>query len=101
MAREMGKVLTADDLMGLGQYEMAAQLFAAGTTHIPATATARPAPAECSDPIDVARRASQRYGRDRGEIEAEIRKRQQPSHGGNVTSIGRRPSNKSGNGGRS
>jgi len=99
MAREMGNVLTADDLMGLGQYEMAAQLFASGTTHIPATAAARPAPEPCSDPEEVARHARQRYGTPRSEVEAALRARQQPtsSSGG----VGRRTRHHANGGGRS
>lgn len=98
MAREMGKVLTADDLMGLGQYEMAAQLFAGGTTHIPATVNARPTPAVCSDPIEVAEAARQRYGMARGDVEAALRARQQAS--GNAAVARKTRASKS-NGGRS
>ena len=41
IARELGGVLTADDLQGLGAYEVAAQLFAAGSTQTVATASTR------------------------------------------------------------
>jgi hypothetical protein len=98
MAREMGKVLTADDLMGLGRYEMAAQLFAGGTTQVPATVDARPAPPTCSDPNEVVEAARQRYGVARDDVEAALRARQQAGGHGPVA---RRNRSSRPNGGRS
>jgi len=86
MEREMGGVLTDDDLMGLGQYEIAAQLFAGGSTQIPATATTRPMGPTCSDPAEILELSRRRYGVDRDEVEAAIRRRQ---HGQVATSVGR------------
>lgn len=98
MAREMGGVLTPEDLMGLGQYEVAAQLFAGGSTQIPVTATTRPMGAECSDSGEVRERSRRRFGVAREEVEAALRKRQQSEP---AKSLGRRDRRQTGNGGQS
>jgi hypothetical protein len=98
MAREMGGVLTPEDLMGLGQYEVAAQLFAGGSTQIPVTATTRPMGAECSDSAEVRERSRRRFGVAREEVEAALRKRQQSEP---AKSLGRRDRRPDGNGGQS
>jgi hypothetical protein len=63
--------------MGLGQYEVAAQLFAGGSTQIPVTATTRPMGPETSDASAVRDASRSRFGVPRSEVEAAIRKRQQ------------------------
>jgi Type IV secretory system Conjugative DNA transfer len=97
MAREMGGVLTPEDLMGLGQYEVAAQLFAGGSTQIPVTATTRAIGPESSDSAVVRERSRQRFGVDRAEVETAIRKRQQS---GPPRSVGRRDRRQVRNGGQ-
>jgi hypothetical protein len=88
MARQLGGPLTADDLQGLGAYEVAAQLFAGGSTQTAATGRTRPLPPPSADPEDIRRWSRQQYGVDRDEIELAIRKRQM---GRTEGPIGRRP----------
>jgi hypothetical protein len=85
--RELGGVLTADDLQGLGAYEVVCQLFAAGTTLPPATGKTRPLPLPCSDAATIRHLSRERYGIDRDKVEAAIRQRQ--SSGG-TGAVGRR-----------
>jgi hypothetical protein len=87
MARQLGGPLTADDLQGLGAYEVAAQLFAGGSTQSAATGRTRPLPQPSSDPEEIRRWSREQYGVDRDEIELAIRKRQMGSTAG---PIGRR-----------
>jgi energy-coupling factor transporter ATP-binding protein EcfA2 len=85
MAREMGTILSADDLQGLGAFEVVCQLFAAGTTQAPATGKTRPLLPPTAD-ADVIRSASrQRFGVDREAIEKSIRERQS---GGSAGALG-------------
>ena len=70
MARELGTILTADDLQGLGAFEVACQLFAAGTTQAPATGRTRSLGAPSSDaeairPLPAALRRRPERRRDR------------------------------------
>jgi hypothetical protein len=88
LARQMGGPLTADDLQGLGAYEVAAQLFAAGSTQTAATGLTRPLGPPSADPDEIRRWSREQYGVDRDEIEIAIRKRQMGSTAG---PIGRRP----------
>jgi hypothetical protein len=76
IARELGGVLTADDLQGLGAYEVAAQLFAAGTTQPVATATTRPMGEATGSADDVRASSREKYGVARGEVEKQLRSRQ-------------------------
>jgi hypothetical protein len=76
VARELGGVLTVDDLQGLGGFEIAVQLFAHGSTQAPATARTRPMPPIISDPAVVRAESRKRYGVPRDEVEAAIRERQ-------------------------
>ncbi|MCU1387851.1 MAG: Type secretory pathway VirD4 component-like [Ilumatobacteraceae bacterium] len=75
MAKELSGMLSADDLQGLGAYEVAAQLFANGSTQPPATGRTRPAPAPISDPAELRALSRQRYGIDRQVIEDALRAR--------------------------
>jgi type IV secretory pathway TraG/TraD family ATPase VirD4 len=77
IARELGGVLTDDDLQGLGAYEVAAQLFAAGTAQTVATASTRPmgVPTGSADAVRASSR--QQYGVARDEVEKQLRSRQQ------------------------
>jgi hypothetical protein len=76
IAREFGGVLTADDLQGLGAYEVAAQLFAAGTTQPVATATTRPMGEPNGSADDVRTSSREQYDVARVEVEKQLRSRQ-------------------------
>lgn len=76
MARQMGTMLTPDDLQGLGAFEVACQLFAAGTTQAPATGRTRPLPAVTADAEAIRATSRERFGVDREAIEKAIRARQ-------------------------
>jgi hypothetical protein len=95
MARQLGGPLTADDLQGLGAFEVATQLFADGSTQSAATGRTRPLSPPCSDPEQIRRWSSEQYGVERDEIEAAIRKRQMGNTSG---PIGRRPTASPGGG---
>jgi hypothetical protein len=84
MAREVAPVLTADDLSGLGPYEVVCQLFAGGMTQAPATGRTRPLPVECSSGTEIRQISRERYGVDRDEVERTIRERQQGTRNGHV-----------------
>ena len=76
LARELGPIVTPEDLMGIPAYEVVAQVFSAGRTQAPLTARTYPASPAVADP-EIARRASRtRYGVARGIVEAEIQKRE-------------------------
>jgi energy-coupling factor transporter ATP-binding protein EcfA2 len=85
--RELGTILTAEDLQGLGSFEVVCQLFAAGTTQAPATGRTRPLPPVTSGAGAIRDASRKRYGVDRAEIERAIRDRQS---GGSVGGVGRR-----------
>ena len=87
MARQLGGPLTANDLQGMGAWEVAAQLFAGGSTQTAATGRTRPLLPPCADPDEIRRWSSEQYGVDREEIELAIRKRQM---GPTAGPIGRR-----------
>jgi energy-coupling factor transporter ATP-binding protein EcfA2 len=76
MAKELGGVLSADDLQGLGAYEVACQLFAGGRVHAPATGRTRPLGPPTADPEAIRQRSRDRYGVPRAEVEWAIRDRQ-------------------------
>lgn len=76
MEKEMAGMLTADDLSGLGAFDVVVQPFAAGSTQPPATGRSRPLPPPISEPEEIREASRARYGRPRAEIEAEIRARQ-------------------------
>jgi energy-coupling factor transporter ATP-binding protein EcfA2 len=76
MERELGGLLSADDLQGLGSFEVVCQLFAAGTTLPPATGKTLPLPPPCSDARAIRTSSRDRYGVARGQIERDIRERQ-------------------------
>ena len=76
IARELGGVLTSDDLQGLGAYEVAAQLFAAGTTQPVATAKTRPLDPPSSSADEIRELSRQTYGMPRQEVDRQLRERQ-------------------------
>ncbi len=87
MARQMGTILSADDLQGLGAFEVVCQLFAAGTTQAPATGRTRALGPISSDADDIRVHSRERYGVDREDIERALRDRQS---GGSPGGLGRR-----------
>jgi Type IV secretory system Conjugative DNA transfer len=84
MAREMGTILSADDLQGLGSFEVACQLFAAGTTQAPATGKTRPLSPVIADSAAIREASRLRFGVDRETIEKSIRERQSGGSSGTV-----------------
>ncbi len=76
VARELGGVLTADDLQGLGGFEVALQLYAGGNTQPVATGRTRPLGEPTSSAAAIRELSRQRYGIDRAEVERQIRDRQ-------------------------
>ena len=76
VAKELGGIFTADDLTGLGPYEVVTQIYAGGATQTPATARTRPLPKATSDPEAIRRHSRERYGVARQDVEASIRQRQ-------------------------
>jgi hypothetical protein len=89
MAREMGTILSADDLQGLGAYEVACQLFAGGTTQAPATGKTRPLGSVCADAAVIRNASRQRYGVPSAVVEQAIRQRQGGATPGGVGRRGR------------
>jgi len=87
MAKELGTLLTADDLQGLGAYEVVAQLFAQGTLQAPSTGRTRPLGPPTSDPAAIRAESRSHYGVPRDEVEQAIRDRQS---GPTAGPIGRR-----------
>jgi hypothetical protein len=93
MAQQMGGLLTADDLGGLGRFEVVSQLYAGGFTQAPATGRTRSLSPPSANSAEILGRSRNRFGVDRDEIEAAIRKRQRVTPSG---SVGRRRSHRSG-----
>lgn len=84
LAREFDPHLTPADLMGLGPYETVMSLAAGAQTVAPVTGRTRPLPNALDAAVAVRQRSAARYGRDRAEVEAAIRARQQPPASGPV-----------------
>jgi hypothetical protein len=87
MSLEMGTILSADDLQGLGAFEVACQLFAGGTTQAPATGKTRPLMPPTTDSAAIRMTSRERYGVDQSAVERSIRERQA---GASAGSVGRR-----------
>jgi len=84
-ARELTPYLGADDLRGLGPYEVVASISTGDRVAPPATGRTRPLPPGNGDAELVRELSRQRWGRDRDEIESELRRRQErPSGSGPV-----------------
>ena len=85
LAQEVAPRLTAQDLTGLGAHEVVATLAIGSRVAPPATGVTRPAPPVISDGAAIRERSRQHYGRDRAEIEAEMRRRhERPAGAGPV-----------------
>jgi len=87
LARELAPHLTAADLGGLDPYEVVVSLSTGNRVAPPATGVTLPPPPPAGQAAAARAASRQRYGIDRGDIEAAIRRR----HGGNAGSglIGR------------
>lgn len=94
VARDLGGLLTPEELQGLGAFEVVCQLYAAGATQPPATGRTLPMVPATSDGADIRAQSANRYGMERGRVETEIRRRQAP---GDVEApVGRRRRNSGG-----
>jgi Type IV secretory system Conjugative DNA transfer/Type IV secretion-system coupling protein DNA-binding domain len=67
--------LTADDLQGLGAYEIAARLSVNGSTLAPVTGTTLPLDPQSGDADELAATSRNRYGLPRADVEAGLRTR--------------------------
>jgi hypothetical protein len=88
-AQELRPYLTAEDLQGLGRFEIVAQLAAGQQVAPPVTARTLPAPLTTGAAAEAVARSTQRYGVDRAVVEAEIRERQQTTSPAAAAPIGR------------
>jgi hypothetical protein len=68
--------LSAQDLQGLGAFEIAATLAGEGAALPPVTGRTRPAPPPLGHGAELRRRSREHYGQDAAEIDAELRRRQ-------------------------
>lgn len=85
-----GMGLTPDDLGGLGAFEVAAQLYAAGRTQPAATFTTVPPPEHLQDPRVVREASRQRWGADGAHVDELIRARLSTGPGPDDAPRGRR-----------
>lgn len=76
LAREFHPYLTADDLQGLGPYEVAALIATGGSVAPPLTGVTLPLCPTLADPDQLRELSRQRWGQDGRAVEAAIRKRQ-------------------------
>ena len=84
-AKDLSPYLKADDLKGLGAYEVVATLATAGRVAPPATGRTRPLPHSNGLSDQIRHQSSLRWGRAREDVEAELRRRQErPTPGGKV-----------------
>jgi hypothetical protein len=67
--------LTADDLMGLRQYEVAARLCVDGQTRAPVTGSTLSLDEPVRDAIALVQASRERYGTARAQVEAALRAR--------------------------
>lgn len=78
ISRELGGLLSPEDLSALGPYEAVAQIYAAGSTQTPASLRTKPAQQPTSSSSGLRETSRQRYGMPREAIEAELRQRHSP-----------------------
>jgi hypothetical protein len=77
LERRFAPNLTADDLVGLGRYEIALRASVDGHTTLPVTGMTLPLGEPVRDGSELARAARERWGRARAEVEAELAARVQ------------------------
>lgn len=83
--------LGAQDLQGLGPFEVVATLAGDGAVLPPVTGLTRPAPPSLGHGAEHRRRSRQRYGRDASKIDAELRRRREHLNGTGPVGRQRRP----------
>lgn len=81
IARDLGGLFTADDLMGLSAYEVMLAAFAAGSTQPPATAETLPMTPTLGGGAVLRTASRSQFGRDRAEVDAAILARQEDPRG--------------------
>ena len=85
LARELSPHLGAEDLQGLGPFEVVVTLATGGRVSPPATGRTRPLPPPNGQAAIVRELSRQRWGRDREDVEAELRRRhERPTGSGPV-----------------
>jgi hypothetical protein len=92
VAKRTEPVLTADDLRGLGRFEIAARLCVDGQTRAPVTGRTLPLPQAIRDPEELRRELAEAQGMARADIEAALSARRQPMGGRRPTRLGQVPS---------
>lgn len=70
VGKRLSPILTADDLMGLGQYEIAARLCVDGQTRTPVSGRTLPLAEPTTDPAELRRELALRLGSSRADVEA-------------------------------
>jgi hypothetical protein len=92
LAKELAPYLAASDLQGLGKYEVVATLATGDRVAPPATGRTLPLPAANGAAEQVRALSRQRWGRDRAQVEAELRQRQERPTGSGAIGRQRRSS---------
>lgn len=87
-AREFSPYVTAEQIQHLGAYEVVASLSTGDRVAPPATAITHPLPPDNGQSDLVRELSRQRWGRDRAEVEAELRRRHEGPRG--TGPVGRR-----------
>lgn len=75
LVKEFGKVLTVDDLQGIGAFEAVATVFAGGLSQPPVTVATPPLPPAEADGMAIRERSRLRYGVPRREVELALQRR--------------------------
>ena len=78
VAKRLAPMLHGDDLMHLGEYEVAARLCIDGQTRSPVTGKTLQLPTPTVDTSELRQRNAQRYGQPRAIVEAGLLARSQP-----------------------
>lgn len=89
LERRFAPALTADDLMGLGAYEVAARLCVDGQTRTPITGRTLPLGEPTRDAFALVKASRERYGAQREAVEAGLRARVTPPTHGKSSHFGR------------
>ncbi|WP_329067791.1 type IV secretory system conjugative DNA transfer family protein [Amycolatopsis sp. NBC_01480] len=93
VAKRVAPVLIADDLMGLGAYEMAARLCVDGQTRPPVTGRTLPLSAAIRDAVALRRNLAGIHGVARAEVEAGLLARAHATRGTRPIRLGEIPTN--------
>ena len=96
VGKRLAPVLTADDLIGLGAYEIAASLTVNGASRTPVTARTVALPEPVRNPTELRAALAQQHGVSRAEVEAGLRTRTQPAGRAQRGTFGQVPTNQEG-----